>query len=166
MNQGFSQLKNNFKSMIDSGDLVVQGDRSLFLSKEMSQDQSRLRSFLQSLNDMSNDPTSGIRMRRRTEGPQRDEANNSRFTVNDISVPDQASQFFGDKRAQRTQTPEDSDGSFEKESLGRHRQPDNVSDSLLDDETQQANIKASLQSEDGHQKEEQFKSFRALRTKS
>lgn len=66
MNNGFSKLKNNFKSMIDSGELVVQGDKSLTLSKEISQDKSRLRSFLKSLNDMSNDPNSGIRMRRAT----------------------------------------------------------------------------------------------------
>lgn len=41
--------------MIDSGELVVQGDKSLILSKGMSKDKSRLRSFLQSLNDMSNE---------------------------------------------------------------------------------------------------------------
>lgn len=66
---------------------------------------------------------------------------------------------------QMTQTPHDSEGSFGNESFGYQRQQDSDSESLFGTETQQANIKANLKSEDG-QEQKQFRSVHALRTKS
>lgn len=134
--------------MIDSGELKVQGDRSLILSREMSKDKSRLKSFLQSLNDMSNEQHANNRMPRQ---PNRiSQYDDARFAVNDVH------------QQKRTGTPGGSQGSFGNESFGLQRQFEIGHDQNYDNEPGQAHGMSNEQLEI----EEQFKSFRALRDKS
>lgn len=49
--------------MIDRGELVVHGDKSLWLSKNITQDKNQLLSFLRCLYDMNEDPNSRFKLR-------------------------------------------------------------------------------------------------------
>lgn len=97
--------------MINNGELVVQGDKSLKLSKNITKDQGQLRSFLQILSDMNEDPNTCFNLREELDdlSLSKDYANNKiarQITISDILSNEEQQPFAYQKGGvydQRTQ---------------------------------------------------------------
>jgi len=137
----------NVRSLIESGDLKIEGDKSFLISQDLYNDRSRLKSFLESLQDL-----------KQVASPGKQPYRNKHEEVNNAGPG-------AGKSAQRRGAPMDGDlNNLESFGAGQ-RQPGDMHD--FDGETMDAQPRSSLQQEEGsNKKPDQFRSLRSLRTKS